>query len=307
VAFATETVYGLGGNAFNTQAVAGIFEAKQRPHFDPLIVHLADTTSLPLVVNHVPEVAQKLIDRFWPGPLTLVLPKQPELSDLVTAGLPSVAVRIPAHPLARELIRQSGVPIAAPSANPFGRISPTTAQHVIDFLEGRIDAVLDGGNCDVGIESTVLSCSDSGEVRLLRPGGLTIEEIEEVVGPIVRQQPTILDQNGPQSSPGMLAQHYAPRTPLQIVTDWPQTEDDLALGVLSFTPIENPERYGQVEVLSESGSLPEATAHFFAALRRLDESPVTRIFAKAFPEVGLGRALNDRLHRAAAGTSHSSH
>ncbi len=303
VAFATETVYGLGGDARNVEAIAGIFEAKQRPHFDPLIVHLADPEQISSVVSHVPPVAQKLIDHFWPGPLTLVLPKQPDLPDLVTSGLPTVAVRVPNHPIARELIRLAGVPVAAPSANPFGRISPTTAQHVLDLLEDKIDAVLDGGPCTVGIESTVLECNDQGEVRLLRPGGLTVEEIEAIVGPLAGRAPTVLDQHASAAAmpaPGMLAQHYAPRTPLRIVEDWPQELIGEEVGILSLKPIANPERYGKVEVLSESGMLKEATANFFAAMRRLDESPVKLILAQRFPENGLGRALNDRLQRAAS-------
>jgi len=299
VAFATETVYGLGGNALDVHAVARIFAAKERPHFDPLIVHLAEITDLDRVVSCVPPIARKLIDRFWPGPLTLVLPKQPAVPDLVTAGLPTVAVRLPAHPQARDLIRRSGVPVAAPSANPFGRISPTTAQHVLDFLSGKIDAVLEGGACQVGVESTVLECSVDNQVRLLRPGGLPVEAIEELIGPLRGKAPTILDQHSPQVSPGMLAQHYAPRTPLEIVSDWSAGPVGEQIGILTLTPISNPQDYGAVEVLSAEGSLTEATAGFFAALRRLEAAPVQRILAKPFPETGLGRALNDRLTRAA--------
>ncbi|SFH56649.1 L-threonylcarbamoyladenylate synthase [Planctomicrobium piriforme] len=299
VAFATETVYGLGANALVELAVARVFAAKQRPTFDPLIVHLADANDLATVACDVPEPAQRLIEAFWPGPLTLVLPKQPVVPDLVTAGLGTVAVRVPAHPMARELIRLSGVPIAAPSANPFGRISPTTAQHVLDFLSEEIDMVLDGGACVVGVESTVLECSADGSVRLLRPGGLTIEEIEACIGPLAARGPTILDQHSPQVSPGLLAQHYAPRTRLLIVEDWAAAPYGENTGVLAFTAIASPENYGAVEILAPDGSLETATARFFAALRRLDEADVELIIAQRFPDHGLGRALNDRLIRAA--------
>lgn len=300
VAFATETVYGLGGNALDPAAVAKIFEAKQRPTFDPLIVHLAAASDLSRVAQDVPDVAYQLIERFWPGPLTLVLPKQPCVPDLVTSGLPSVAVRVPSHPMAQELIRRAGVPIAAPSANPFGRISPTTAQHVLDLLADDIDAVLDGGPSQVGVESTVLLCQPDNTVQLLRPGGLTLEEIEAVVGPVAGRAQTVLDQHVPQASPGLLAQHYAPRTPLRIVEHWEDAPVGDTVGVLSLGPLASASRYDAVEILSETGELTEATAHFFSALRRLDASGVELILAQRFPDVGLGRALNDRLQRASS-------
>ncbi len=299
VAFATETVYGLGGNALDPAAVVKIFEAKQRPQFDPLIVHLADRDQLPEVASSVPEKAAKLMDHFWPGPLTFILPKQPFVPDLVTSGLPTVAVRVPGHPLARDLIRAAGVPLAAPSANLFGRISPTTAQHVLDQLGDHIDAVLDGGPCAVGIESTVIHCDPDGDVWLLRPGGITVEDIESVIGPLSGRAPTVLDQRTPQVSPGLLAQHYAPQKPLHILSEEEQPPASPHNGFLSLLPIESPEQFGRVEVLSQTGSLPEAAAGFFAALRRLDESDVVEIYAYRFPDRGLGRALNDRLQRAA--------
>ncbi|WP_437192171.1 L-threonylcarbamoyladenylate synthase [Planctomicrobium sp. SH527] len=300
VAFATETVYGLGGNALDPSAVAKIFQAKQRPTFDPLIVHLASANDLSQVSRDVPDVAYRLIDRFWPGPLTLVLPKQACVPDLVTSGLPSVAVRVPRHPLAQELIRLAGVPIAAPSANPFGRISPTTAQHVLDLLGEDIDAVLDGGPCQVGVESTVLQCLPDNTVRLLRPGGLTLEEIEAAIGPIAGRATTVLDQHAPQASPGLLAQHYAPRTPLMIVNRWEDVPAGKEVGVLSLGPMPTASQYGVAETLSATGELTEATANFFSALRRLDASGVQLILAQRFPDVGLGRALNDRLQRASS-------
>lgn len=310
VAFATETVYGLGANALDPQAAARIFEAKQRPYFDPLIVHLAAAEELDRFVKEIPTTARQLIEHFWPGPLTLVLPKREMVPDLVTSGLPTVAVRVPDHPQARELIRLSGVPIAAPSANLFGRVSPTTSAHVLEQLGERIDAVLEGGPCRVGVESTVLDFSEGlrpdasrGQCRaprLLRPGGVTIEEIEAVIGPVMRGG-ALLERHAPQVSPGMLAKHYSPGKPVLLVDDWDTGPRGPEIGVLSFQETVIAERYGHVEVLSVAGSLTEAAAGFFAALRRLDDDAgIRRIVARRFPDIGLGTALNDRLQRAAA-------
>ncbi|MCL4149095.1 UNVERIFIED_CONTAM: hypothetical protein GTU68_012671 [Idotea baltica] len=297
VAFATETVYGLGANALDTNAVANIFAAKGRPHFDPLIVHLADAEQVISIVTEVSDVAQTLMNEFWPGPLTLVLPKREIVPDLVTAGLPSVAVRVPDHPQARELLRSTDIPVAAPSANPFGRISPTTAAHVMKHLGDQIDYVLDGGPCRVGVESTVLKV-DGDQVQLLRPGGVTRELIEALIGPIQTTQSS--GDQAPQTAPGMLASHYAPRTPLNIVNRWEDFTELNRVGILSFGPLENLERFGDVRILSPRESLTEATANFFAMLRELDESGVDQIIAQRFPDHGLGIALNDRLTRAAA-------
>ena len=295
VAFATETVYGLGANALDELAVAKVFEAKQRPHFDPLIVHLASRSQLNDVVREIPDRAILLMDKFWPGPLTLVLPKQPEIADLVTAGLDTVAVRIPNHPLAQELLALANTPVAAPSANPFGRISPTNAEHVMQYLGDRIDYVLDGGSCQVGLESTVLKVTDE-DALLLRPGGLPVEEIERVIGPVQ----TIKSSNDAiaQVAPGMLSQHYAPRTPLQVVEDWAAIKDRHRSAALLFSG-SAPNGFQEIRVLSLSGSLTEAASCFFATLRELDESGVESIFAQQFPDEGLGIALNDRLNRAA--------
>lgn len=299
VAFATETVYGLGANALDAEAVARVFAAKQRPTFDPLIVHLADPGDLSRIAEPPGRAARQLIDRFWPGPLTLVLPKKPIVPDLVTAGLPTVAVRVPAHDQARELIRLSGVPVAAPSANPFGAISPTTAQHVLDQLGDRIDFVLDGGPCRVGIESTVLLVEDSQPPLLLRPGGLPVEEIEAVSGPVARLSQPSVDPHLPQTAPGMLSRHYAPRTPLRIAAALGAAPRGSRMGLLTLTAPVNPAEFAVVETLSMDGSLTEAAAQFFAALRRLDAAGLDLILARPFPETGLGRALNDRLRRAA--------
>jgi L-threonylcarbamoyladenylate synthase len=307
VAFATETVYGLGANALDPRAVARIFEAKQRPLFDPLIVHLADAADVVTLARDIPPAARLLMDRFWPGPLTLVLPKQPVVPDLVTSGLETVAVRIPDHPQARELIRRAGIPVAAPSANLFGRISPTTAEHVLDQLGDRIDAVLDGGPCRVGVESSVVTFPPGEAPRLLRPGGISVEELESVLGTIdVPEHRSDAGGPGepadqPLASPGMLPKHYAPTKPITLTHDWNRVPCGPEVGALAFQSVPDPDRFGQVEVLSPSGSLTEAAAGFFAALRRLDAAPTIRqIVAQRFPDEGLGRALNDRLSRAAA-------
>ena len=299
VAIPTETVYGLGGNALDPNAVAKIFQAKNRPHFDPLIVHLADPGDLDQLVSEIPQTARILSERFWPGPLTLVLPKRDHVPDLVTAGLGSVAVRVPRLDLTREVIRRSGVPIAAPSANPFGGISPTTAEHVLQGLGDQIDLILDGGPCRIGVESTVLAVPSNGPPVLLRPGGLPVEDIEAVIGEVGLPDASQSSESSAQASPGMLSRHYAPATPLQIVEDWSDGPAGANVGVLTFSSPPATGRYARVEVLSEAGSLTEAAAEFFAALRRLDASGVERIVANRFPDQGLGRALNDRLKRAA--------
>lgn len=312
-AFPTETVYGLGANAFDSQAVARVFEVKGRPHFDPLIVHLADVSWINRVAREFPSQAARLADRFWPGPLTLVLPKQPEVPDLVTAGLDTVAVRVPDHPVAQALISAAATPVAAPSANPFGRISPTTAAHVREQLGDRIDFILDGGPCRVGVESTVLLCEGDRWV-LLRPGGTTVEEIEDCLGTVIWG--TLAPSRDPTeglAAPGTLERHYAPRTPLLLVDRADRTipgagpESSIIrrgtsqnVGLLALTPPADSQPYAQVEVLSATGDLREAAANFFAALRRLDAAGLDLIVAERFPELGLGRALNDRLRRAAA-------
>ena len=302
VAFATETVYGLGGVALWPETVARIFEAKGRPTFDPLIVHVPDLDAVRELVTEFPPLAEQLAREFWPGPLTLVLPKATCVPDLVTSGLPSVAVRIPSHPLALELLRRVGLPIAAPSANLFGCVSPTTAVHVADQLGDRIEWILDGGPCEVGVESTVLAITASGPPTLLRPGGITLEQIEAVVGPV--QFPSGDATAGddtpqrPQLAPGSLPQHYAPATPVTIgdLADRPPAG---RYGALAFRHCPRPERYAAMEILSASGHLSQAAAALFAALRRLDAQSLDGIIAERFPEEGLGRAINDRLQRAA--------
>lgn len=297
VAFATETVYGLGANALDPRAVARVFEVKGRPHFDPLIVHLADASWLARVASEVPDRARELAHRFWPGPLTLVLPKTEAVPDLVTAGLPTVAVRVPDHPLACELLRRAAIPVAAPSANLFGRLSPTSAEHVAEQLADRIDYILDGGRCRVGVESTVLSLAGDTPV-LLRPGGLPLEDIEAVIGPVAHPDPSQHPSAAAQPSPGMLPRHYAPRTPVQISRAADFQSADRRVGLLTLAPGKFT-GFIAVEALSPTGDLTEAAANFFAAMRRLDAQALDLILAEPFPELGLGRALNDRLRRAA--------
>ena len=294
VAFPTETVYGLGADAFQPLAVARIFEVKKRPHFDPLIVHVARREDVEKLVVNVPAKARTLAHRFWPGPLTLVLQKKERVPDIVTAGLPSVAVRMPDHPLALDLIKESGSSIAAPSANLFGHLSPTTAQHVREQLGDDVDLVLDGGPCQIGVESTILSFLEE-KPRLLRPGGLSLEVIEPVIGPVDVSPP---EENKP-SSPGMLPKHYAPRTP--IVMDQQRTGASYRnkrVGLLSFRGPKESSSFQTVEVLSEQGDLRQAAANLFAALRRLDASHLDLIVAEPIPEIGLGLAIMDRLRRA---------
>jgi L-threonylcarbamoyladenylate synthase len=293
VAFPTETVYGLGADATNPLAVARVFEVKNRPQFDPLIVHVADLRQAEILVTRFPKNAFKLAEKFWPGPLTLVLPKGSVIPDLVTSSLPSVALRVPHHPLALELIQASGRPIAAPSANPFGGISPTTAQHVRRSLGEKIDFILDGGPCLIGVESTVISFM--GEIPvLLRPGGLTLEEIEAVIGKVTVN----LSHSGAPQAPGQLERHYAPRTPMELFDLVPELPENKKMGLLTFHPPADFSPFRAVEILSAGGDLREAAANLFAALRRLDELGLDRIIALRVPAQGLGLAINDRLMRA---------
>lgn len=301
VAIPTETVYGLAANAFDAEAVLKVFEAKQRPAFDPLIVHVHSAVQAAVVAalgEATPELraqAEALMDRFWPGPLTLVLPKTPRIPDLVTSGLETVAVRMPDHPVTLALLRTLPFPLAAPSANPFGYVSPTTAQHVADQLGGKVPYILDGGPCTVGVESTIIGWEAAVEQWVLyRHGGLPLEEVEAVIGGVGRASKRILP-----ASPGMLDSHYAPLRPL-FIGDVPVLAGELAgkrIGVISFR---NRHVAHRCEVLSPGGDLAEAARNLFAAMRRLDQGAVDVILAEHFPEEGLGRAINDRLMRAAA-------
>lgn len=295
VAFPTETVYGLGADARSASAVAKVFAAKNRPRFDPLIVHAASQQAARQLVTEWPPPASALADRFWPGPLTLVLPKIGAIPDLVTSGLPTVAIRVPSHPVARELIERAGVPVAAPSANPFGAVSPTTAAHVSEQLGNRVAYIVDGGPCTVGVESTIVHIG-TGSPMLLRHGGVPVEQIEELIGPL--DTPSSTGSDRPQLAPGMLDRHYAPRTPLKIVAKIESIRTPEECGLLTYEPVVGQERFAEIEVLSTRGDLTEAAAAFYAAIRRLDAAGVRQIIALRFPEYGLGHALNDRLTRA---------
>ena len=294
VGMPTETVYGLAADALNPAAVLKIFSAKGRPRFDPLIVHIPDPDWAWQIAVATPR-AMKLAAACWPGPLTLVLKRQSMVPDVVTSGLDTVGIRCPDHPLARELLRICGTPLAAPSANVFGRISPTTAEHVREQLGDLVDVILDGGPCRVGIESTVL-LTDPYPL-ILRPGGLTRERIEEILGePVAIAGRTERAGHLPRQAPGMLASHYAPRKPLTIrapMAAWPM---DSQVGVLAFRQAPD---LPHVEVLSPTGNLSEAATRLFACLRRLDASPATSLMAELLPEEGLGEGINDRLRRAA--------
>lgn len=297
VAFPTETVYGLGANALDERAVAHIFAVKSRPYFDPLIVHLADKEAVSQYAMDIDKRAMALMERFWPGPLTLVLRKRPLIPDLVTAGFDTVALRVPSHPVARALLREANLPIAAPSANPFGYVSPTTAVHVQDLLGAALDLILDGGPCAVGVESTVCAVTEAQAV-ILRPGGVPVEEIEAVIGPM-----TIGTTPHPDSrSPGTLPSHYAPRVPLHLIASGaplPRPQVGERTGLLLLQP-RLVEGYVTVEYLSRNGNLIEAAANLFAVLRRLDRAGLDRVIVESVPEQGIGRAIMDRLRRAAA-------
>ncbi|MDR3114787.1 MAG: threonylcarbamoyl-AMP synthase [Treponema sp.] len=318
VAFPTETVYGLGGDGFNPHALARIFAVKGRPRFDPLIIHIAERDSLERIAaipSLEPAVRNKLdvlCACLWPGPLTLILPKQPEVPDLATSGLPTVAVRFPDHRVAQQLIRRSTGAVAAPSANPFGYLSPTRAEHVQEQLGDQLAFILDGGPCSIGVESTVLDLS-AGSPRILRPGGTPRERIEAILGAV--EGPSA-EQGRMPHSPGQLKSHYAPRTALTLH----RREEMILLpyepsaGYLFFDrrsrdawvqgldrPYDlEPGGTSRIRLLSEGGSLGEAAARLFDLLHELDKIGVSRIRAERVPDAGLGPAINDRLSRAAA-------
>lgn len=292
VAVPTETVYGLACDALDAAAAAKVFAAKERPSFDPLIVHVEDGAwieRLAVAEGEEGELARALVARFWPGPLTLVLPARGEVPDLVRSGLPTVALRCSAHPVMAAVVRALGHPVAAPSANRFGRISPVTADHVIEELGGRIPLVLDGGPCRHGLESTIVALA-GGRLTLLRPGPVTVEELEAFA-------PVGAAAGGSApSAPGMLEGHYAPRTPLRLLANGEVPGDAAASGLLAFGD-GGAARFAAVEKLPAD---PAAAApDFFAALRRLDASGVRRIYAQRVSEAGLGLAIMDRLRRAA--------
>lgn len=294
VAFPTETVYGLGGDATNERAVAAIFEAKGRPQFNPLISHVLDTAEAQRFVRWS-DTAERLASRFWPGALTLVLPRAEgsTIALLATAGLDTVAIRAPSHPVAQALIRAAGRPIAGPSANRSGAISPTHAEHVAESLGARVPMIIDGGPCLVGVESTVLDLSGGAPI-LLRPGGVSREAIEAVIGRIALSD-ALPTGDAARKSPGQLASHYAPSRPVRLEA----TEAGADEGLLAFGP-DVPSGAMLMLNLSPAGDLAEAAANLFAMMRALDRPGIGRIAVMSVPETGLGLAINDRLRRAAA-------
>lgn len=296
VAIPTETVYGLAANALDATAVTTIFEAKNRPTFDPLILHVPSLAAASRYVTEISETARRLANAFWPGPLTLLLPKKPLVPDLVTAGLPIVAVRVPAHPLTLALLNALDFPLAAPSANPFGYISPTTPQHVAAQLGNRVPYILDGGPCQIGIESTIVSLAGD-RPTVLRPGGLSVEAIEAVIGPVKSS----LHSSSNPLAPGMLKSHYAPGKPLALM-DAPEVENlvpEPEIAYLLFAKRKGQAPAPNLFFLSESGNFKQAAQRLFGILRQLDAGPWREIRAELLPERDLGRAINDRLRRAA--------
>ncbi len=295
VAIPTETVYGLAANALNKEAVTEIFAIKNRPFFDPLIVHISDIKEVEKYATHFPEKAKKLANTFWPGPLTLILPKSKTIPDLVTSGLPFVGLRVPNHPLTLQLLKELPFPLAAPSANPFGYVSPTTAKHVEEQLGDKVSYILDGGQCEVGLESTIVMFEEDKNPVILRLGGLSIEAIEDCVGKVALN----IASHSKPNSPGQLDKHYATRTPLKLVKEIDITAIDKSrTGAIAFykpfdfLPIENQ------KILSPNKSLTEAAHNLFAAMRELDSLNLELILTENFQSNGLGPAINDRLNRA---------
>ena len=296
VALPTETVYGLAADALNPIAVAKIFEAKERPRFDPLIVHLPSRDWLGKIVDLSVQDRQlilKLADKFWPGPFTMVLSKREIVPEIVTAGLDTVAVRISAHPVFAKIVRKLDQPLAAPSANRFGRVSPTTAQHVLDELGGRIPLIIDGGPTEHGIESTIVTVRD-GKIDILRRGPITAEQLSEL-GNIGIGMPS-----RKISAPGQLPSHYSPKTPSRLIDDAESflPQENQRVGLLAWNPVKPEKKFAVIRLLSERQDLREAAANLFRHLRELDQSALDLIVAERVPSRGLGAAILDRLERA---------
>ncbi|MFT6014169.1 MAG: L-threonylcarbamoyladenylate synthase [Chitinophagales bacterium] len=296
VAIPTETVYGLAGNIYSDKAIRKIFEVKQRPLFNPLIVHLHSIEQLDEIVSDFPAKAQLLADAFWPGSLTLILKKKAKVPDLITAGKDTVAVRIPNHPVTLKLLKELSFPLAAPSANPFNRISPTRALHVESYFKNSIQMVLEGGECKNGIESTIIGF-ENNEPVLYRLGALSIEEIENIVGKINVHN----KKEKAPNAPGMLAKHYSPKTKTYLTNDiekFLKDYEDKTIGLVSFTEDITAANIKQVEILSKAGDLKEAASKLYCALHTLDDLNLDMIVAQRFPDIGLGKSINDRLERA---------
>lgn len=297
IAVPTETVYGLAGNAYNETALFKIFELKKRPLYNPLIVHIKSVSFLQQVAADIPEIAIKLAEAFWPGSLTLILNKKPHIPDMVTAGKDTVAIRVPNHPLTLELLNLLDFPLAAPSANPFGSISPTSAQHVYNYFEDELGIILDGGFCEKGIESTIIGFENNKPI-LYRHGSVVLEEIESLVGKVIVQT----KNDSSPTAPGMLSSHYAPKTPTYFTNDVSGLIADFSdkkIGLLLYKNEITGENILHQEILSKKGDLKEASKNLYAALHRLDQSKPEVIIAERLPESGLGKSINDRLQRAA--------
>jgi L-threonylcarbamoyladenylate synthase len=296
IALPTETVYGLAANIYLDSALEKVFKLKKRPSYNPLIVHISNAGILEQIAKNIPAKARELADIFWPGPLTLVLEKQDQIPNRITAGKPTVAVRVPNHPIALQLLESLNFPLAAPSANPFGSLSPTSAEHVALYFKEEINFILDGGPCFCGLESTIIGFENDKPI-LYRHGAISIEEIEKIIGPI-----KIKNQNSKNpSAPGMLTRHYAPKTQIQINDDISLAlaqNPDKKIGVLSFSKNKKIKTEIHQEVLSISGDLKEASKNLYAALHSLDQMNLDLIITSFFPEKGLGKTINDRLKRA---------
>ncbi|MEZ4911003.1 MAG: L-threonylcarbamoyladenylate synthase [Saprospiraceae bacterium] len=299
VGIPTETVYGLAGNAFDPMAVSKIFQIKSRPSFDPLIVHVSDRDEIRYITEYIPSELKELVDSYMPGPLTIIAKKRQLIPDIVTAGSPYVGIRIPNHPLTLELLNKLDFPLAAPSANPFGYISPTTAQHVADQLGSKVSYILDGGPCQVGVESTIIKVNNDGSLQILRKGGLTIEQIAHISGK--KLEINDFSSSNPQA-PGMLSNHYAPRVPLNIC-DLKKTIQNVDLkrtGIISFSEFYEDVLPNHCITLSKSGDFGEAARNLFAGMRHLDNCDIDQILVELVPDTDLGFAINDRLKRAAS-------
>lgn len=296
VAIPTETVYGLAGNAFNENAIHQIFALKKRPHFNPLIIHIESIKYLEKVAVDIPALAYRLATHFWPGPLTLILQKHPSIPDLVTSGKPTVGIRVPNHPITLALLQTIQFPLAAPSANPFGSISPTTAEHVDDYFKDDLEVILNGGACEKGIESTIIGF-EGNEPILYRHGSIAIEEIEKLTGKL-----KVNNNNDVNPvSPGMLSRHYAPTTPTYLTNnpaEFKKYFEGEKIGLLLFQKKINDKLIMHQEVLSEKGDLNVAAQNLYAALHRLDNAGLDIIIAQRFPDEGIGKTINDRLQRA---------
>jgi L-threonylcarbamoyladenylate synthase len=297
IAIPTETVYGLAGNAYSDTAIRKIFELKKRPLLNPLIVHLKSASCIQEVASEIPEIGLKLINQFWPGPLTLILKKQKHISDLITAGKDTVAVRVPNHPLTLALLNELEFPLTAPSANPFGSISPTNAEHVLSYFGKEIEAILDGGQCEKGLESTIIGFENEKPI-LYRHGAISMDEIEKVTGDLG----IYTNNNISPNAPGMLSRHYAPNTDTYLTNNVSALLNQFEgkkIGLLVFNKEIQNNKIIYQEVLSKTGDLNEAAKNLYAAMHRLDNCKLDLIIIEKLPDIGLGKTINDKLTRAA--------